>query len=38
MVTDKGTLWPRVIFWVGFGLALAALAAYLWKARREVTE
>ena len=36
MVTDKGTLWPRIIFWVGFGLALAALAAYLWKARREV--
>ena len=36
MVTDKGTVWPRVIFWIGFALALAALAAYLWKARREV--
>ena len=36
MVTDKGTLWPRVIFWVGFGLAVAAVAGYLWKARREV--
>ena len=36
MVTDEGTLWPRVMFWVGFGLALASLAAYLWKARREV--
>ena len=36
MVTDKGTVWPRVIFWIGFGLALAALGAYLWKARREV--
>src|SRR3954454_9906906 len=37
MITDKGTLWPRVMFWVGFALALAALAAYLWKARREVS-
>jgi CDP-diacylglycerol--glycerol-3-phosphate 3-phosphatidyltransferase len=36
MVTDKGTVWPRAIFWVGFGLAIAALAGYLWKARREV--
>jgi CDP-diacylglycerol--glycerol-3-phosphate 3-phosphatidyltransferase len=36
MVTDKGTLWPRVIFWVGFALAAAALVGYLWKARREV--
>ena len=36
MVTDEGTLWPRVIFWIGFVAALAALAAYLWKARREV--
>jgi CDP-diacylglycerol--glycerol-3-phosphate 3-phosphatidyltransferase len=36
MVTDKGTLWPRLLFWIGFGLALAALVAYVWKARREV--
>jgi CDP-diacylglycerol--glycerol-3-phosphate 3-phosphatidyltransferase len=36
MVTDKGTVWPRVIFWIGFAAALAALGAYLWKARREV--
>ena len=36
MVTDKGTLWPRVLFWIGFALALAALVAYAWKARREV--
>ena len=36
MVTDEGTLWPRVIFWIGFVAALAALGAYLWKARREV--
>jgi CDP-diacylglycerol--glycerol-3-phosphate 3-phosphatidyltransferase len=36
MVTDKGTVWPRAVFWVGFALAVAALAGYLWKARREV--
>jgi CDP-diacylglycerol--glycerol-3-phosphate 3-phosphatidyltransferase len=36
MVTDRGTAWPRVIFWIGFALALAALAGYLRKARKEV--
>ena len=36
MVTDEGTLWPRVLFWIGFGLAVAASAVYLWKVRREV--
>ena len=36
MVTDKGTLWPRVTFWVGFALAVAAVLGYLWKVRREV--
>ena len=36
MVTDEGTLWPRVLFWIGFVLAVAAFAAYLWKVRREV--
>ena len=36
MVTDKGTVWPRAIFWVGFACAIAALLGYLWKARREV--
>ncbi len=36
MVTDKGTAWPRIIFWIGFALAAAALLGYLWKARREV--
>ena len=36
MVTDKGTAWPRVLFWIGFGLAIAALVAYVWKARSEV--
>ena len=35
MVTPVGTLWPRVIFWIGFALALLALAAYVRKARRE---
>jgi CDP-diacylglycerol--glycerol-3-phosphate 3-phosphatidyltransferase len=37
MVTHEGTAWPLVIFWIGFTLALAALAGYAWKARREVT-
>jgi CDP-diacylglycerol--glycerol-3-phosphate 3-phosphatidyltransferase len=36
MVTDRGTVWPRVIFWIGFACAIAALVGYLWKARREV--
>ena len=37
MVTDTGTVWPRVLFWIGFALAIAALVSYAWKARREVT-
>jgi CDP-diacylglycerol--glycerol-3-phosphate 3-phosphatidyltransferase len=37
MVTDEGTVWPRVLFWIGFALAIAALVGYAWKARREVT-
>src|SRR5215213_7311075 len=36
MVTDKGTAWPRALFWIGFGCAIAAILAYLWKARKEV--
>ncbi len=36
MVTDRGTAWPRIIFWIGFACAIAALLGYLWKARREV--
>jgi len=36
MVTDEGTVWPRVIFWIGFGLAIAAVVGYAWKARSEV--
>jgi CDP-diacylglycerol--glycerol-3-phosphate 3-phosphatidyltransferase len=36
MVTRDGTTWPIVIFWIGFALAVAALAQYLVKAKREV--
>jgi CDP-diacylglycerol--glycerol-3-phosphate 3-phosphatidyltransferase len=36
IVTEKGTDWPLVLFWVGVGLALAAGAQYVLKARREV--
>jgi protein-S-isoprenylcysteine O-methyltransferase Ste14 len=36
MVTDQGTAWPRIMFWIGFGLAIAALVAYVWKARSVV--
>ena len=36
MVTRDGTDWPLWIFWAGVGLALAALAGYALKARREV--
>src|SRR5438876_10837701 len=36
LVTRKGTDWPLWFFWAGFGLAAAALAGYLLKARREV--
>jgi cardiolipin synthase len=33
--TDEGTTWPLVLFWIGLGLAVAAAAQYLLKARRE---
>ena len=36
VVTDEGTVWPRAIFWAGFGFAVAALVGYAWTARREV--
>jgi CDP-diacylglycerol--glycerol-3-phosphate 3-phosphatidyltransferase len=36
IVTDKGTEWPLVLFWIGVGLAAAAGLQYLVKARREV--
>jgi CDP-diacylglycerol--glycerol-3-phosphate 3-phosphatidyltransferase len=38
MVTREGTGWPLWIFWIGFGLAVAAVIGYLLKARREVVE
>jgi CDP-diacylglycerol--glycerol-3-phosphate 3-phosphatidyltransferase len=36
LVTSEGARWPVWIFWVGFGLAVLALAGYLRKAQREV--
>src|SRR5919199_4267959 len=36
MVTDKDEAWPRVIFWVGFALAVAAALLYVVRARRVV--
>jgi CDP-diacylglycerol--glycerol-3-phosphate 3-phosphatidyltransferase len=36
MVTHKGAEWPLWIFWIGFGLAIAALVGYVVKARREL--
>jgi CDP-diacylglycerol--glycerol-3-phosphate 3-phosphatidyltransferase len=36
MVTHEGAEWPIVIFWIGFALAVLALAQYLVKAKREV--
>ena len=36
MVTHKGADWPLWIFWIGFGLAIAALVGYVVKARREL--
>jgi len=35
MVTHKGADWPLWIFWAGLALALAALAEYAVKAKRE---
>ena len=36
MVTRTGTDWSLWIFWIGFALAVVALAQYVLKARREV--
>jgi CDP-diacylglycerol--glycerol-3-phosphate 3-phosphatidyltransferase len=36
IVTEKGTEWPIVVFWIGVGLALAAAAAYGIRVRREL--
>lgn len=33
-----GQGWPRWIFWAGFALAVAALASYVGKARKEIGE
>ena len=35
LVTHAGTTWPLVIFWIGFGLAVAAGVLYLATAVRE---
>ena len=37
LVTEKHTTWPLVCFWISLGLAIAAAAQYVAKARREVT-
>ena len=36
LVTEKGTQWPVVLFWVNLGLAVLAALRYVAKARREV--
>jgi CDP-diacylglycerol--glycerol-3-phosphate 3-phosphatidyltransferase len=36
LVTEKGTVWPLVCFWINLALAIAAAALYLRKARHEV--
>ena len=36
IVTDKGTSWPLWLFWSGLGVALAAAADYVFRARRTV--
>ena len=36
MITDRGTAWPRWIFWGGLAVALLSLALYARKARTEV--
>lgn len=36
LVTEKGTDWPLVMFWVSLGLAVLAALQYIQKARREV--
>jgi CDP-diacylglycerol--glycerol-3-phosphate 3-phosphatidyltransferase len=37
LVTEKGTDWPIVLFWVNLGLAVLAALQYVAKARREVS-
>jgi phosphatidylglycerophosphate synthase len=33
LVTDEGTTWPLVLVWLGIGLAIAAAAQYVVRAR-----
>ncbi len=36
IVTDEGTEWPIVLFWIGVALAIVAAAAYGLRVRREL--
>lgn len=36
IVTEKGTLWPLVLLWLGIVLAVAAAIQYVLRARREL--
>jgi len=36
IVTEEGTGWPLVLFWIGVALAVVAAAQYVVRARREV--
>jgi CDP-diacylglycerol--glycerol-3-phosphate 3-phosphatidyltransferase len=36
LVTEKGTVWPLVCFWINLGLAVISGALYLRKAQREI--
>jgi CDP-diacylglycerol--glycerol-3-phosphate 3-phosphatidyltransferase len=36
LVTEQGTGWPLVLFWISLSLAVVAAAQYVLKARREV--
>ena len=38
IVTDEGTEWPLVLFWIGVGLAVIAALEYVFRARRELAE
>jgi len=36
VVTEKGTLWPQILLWLGIVVALAAAIQYVLRARREL--
>ena len=38
IVTDEGTEWPLVLFWIGVGLAVVAAVEYVIRARRALAE